>query len=102
MFDFYFFFFFFFVDVFANQDVFAKAHVFFFIIGNTFDISFTLTEIFVEQMWVIIGQILEYNWRELWLFEFEVAFSMGSAAILSREMTVVSDFVMITSLIIIK
>ena len=51
---------------------------------------------------VIIGQILEYNWSKLWLFEFEVAFSMGSAAILSRVMTVVSDFVMITSLIIIK
>lgn len=32
----------FFVDVFANQDVFAKADVFFFVIANTFDISFTL------------------------------------------------------------
>ena len=68
MFDFYFFFCFF-VDVFANQDVFAKADVFFFIIGNTCDISFTLTEIFDEQMlWVIIGQIMQYNWSELWLF----------------------------------
>ena len=45
---------------------------------------------------------MEYNWSELWLFEFEVAFSMGSAAILSREMTVVSNFVMTTFLIIIK
>ena len=40
MFDFYFFFCFFFVDVFANQDVYAKADVFFYITGNTFDISF--------------------------------------------------------------
>ena len=40
----------FFVDVFANQDVFAKADVFFVIIGNTFDFSFTLTEIFVGQI----------------------------------------------------
>lgn len=45
---------------------------------------------------------MEYNWGELWLFEFDVAFSMGSAAILSREMTVVSDFVITTFLIIIK
>lgn len=101
MFDFSFFFCFV-VDIFANQHVFAKADVLFFIIGNTCDISFTLTEIFDEQMWVIVGQIMEYNWSELWLFEFEVAFSMGSAAILSREMTVVSNFVMTTFLIIIK
>ena len=40
MFDFYFFFCFFFVDVFANQDVYAKADVFFYITGNAFDISF--------------------------------------------------------------
>lgn len=31
---------FFVVDVFANQDVYAKADVFFYITGNTFDISF--------------------------------------------------------------
>ena len=31
---------FFFVDVFANQDVYAKADVFFYITGNAFDISF--------------------------------------------------------------
>lgn len=53
-------------------------------------------------MWVIIGQIMEYNWGEIWLFEFDVTFSMGSAVILSREMTVVSDFVIINFLIIIK
>ena len=60
------------------------------------------TEIFDEQMWVIIGQIMEYNWGEIWLFEFDVTFSMGSAVILSREMTVVSDFVIINFLIIIN
>ena len=45
---------------------------------------------------------MEYNWGEIWLLEFDVTFSMGSAVILSREMTVVSDFVIINFLIIIK
>lgn len=47
MFDFYFFFCFFFVDVFANQDVYAKADVFFYITGNTFDISFIVIPTFL-------------------------------------------------------
>lgn len=35
--------------------------------------------IFDEQMWVIVVQIMEYNWSELWLFELEIAFSVGSS-----------------------
>lgn len=53
----------FFVDVFANQDVYAKADVFFFITGNTFDISFIVIPRFLmnkcesqlARLWNITG-----------------------------------------------
>ena len=90
---------FFLIDVFANQDVFADADVFFSVIWNAIDVSFSLAEIFDEQMRVVIGQIVEYNSRELWLFELENAFSVAGSAILTRVMAVVFYFVKVAFVI---
>ena len=80
-------FFSFLIFIFTDNNIFAEANVFFFIVWDAFDISLCLSKIFHKQVGIISRQIVEDDRSKFCFFELEITFDMRGSTEFSREMT---------------
>ena len=77
-----------------HSDLHSKTYVLFHVVWNASYFRIEFSQMLHYQMGVVSFQIMEHHWYESWNSVLEIAFVMGSTAIFTRNMAMVSNFVL--------